>query len=267
MNLQLAGKRALVTGASSGIGVEIARLFAAEGVAVAVQGRDAARTGATVDAIVRDGGQAIAAIGDLTSDEGAEMVASRAVDALGCIDILVNNAGGGSHTDVRPWDRIPVGNYAETYNLNVLAGLRLVHRLAPAMADRGWGRIVNISSSIARQGMGMMHDYSAAKIAQENIALNLSLNLAPSGVTVNTVVPGLTMTPTARDYIGKLRDEHGWADLETERRYIAEFAPQPVPRLGRPEEIAHAVLFLASPLSDYTTGAVLRVDGGMSRAF
>ncbi|MCB2074023.1 MAG: SDR family oxidoreductase [Novosphingobium sp.] len=268
MDLQLAGKRALVTGASSGIGVEIARHMAREGAAVVVHGRDRERAARTAGEIEDAGGRAIVAIGDLSTDEGADAVVAVAEEELGGVDILVNNVGGGGSAEVRGWQDIPVPDYLDTYNVNVLSGLRLVQRLVPAMVDRGWGRVVNISSTVAHQPMGMMHDYAAAKLALENLSLNLSRNLAPKGVTVNTVLSGLVMTPAARAYVEALRDEHQWPHEEEamQQRYIEEFNPQLVPRLGRPEEIAVAVVFLASPLSDYTTGAVLRVDGGQIRA-
>lgn len=268
MDLGLADKRALVTGASSGIGVDTAQLMAAEGAAVVVHGRNRARTEDTARQIEQAGGRAVVAVGDLTSDEGADAVAAVANEELGGIDILVNNVGGGGSAEVREWQDIPVDEYHDTYNVNVLSGLRLVHRFVPAMVERGWGRVVNISSTVAHQPMGMMHDYAAAKLALENLSLNLSRNLAPKGVTVNTVLSGLVMTQGAREYVELLRDAHGWPqdEMGMQQRYIEEFNPQLVQRLGRPEEIGAAVVFLASPLSDYTTGAVLRVDGGQIRA-
>jgi NAD(P)-dependent dehydrogenase (short-subunit alcohol dehydrogenase family) len=268
MDLKLDGKRALVTGSSSGIGVEIAKRLAAEGVFVAVHGRNEARAEKTAQAIARAGGRAVVATGDLTTDEGAGQIAATVQDAIGGVDILVNNAGGsGREGAIVPWDEITPDEYLDCYNLNVVAAVRLARRLAPGMVERGWGRIINISSAIARQGMGMMHEYAAAKAALENLSLNLSLSLAPKGVTVNTVVPGFILTDIAREYLEKLRLSKGWPteQAELERRYIAEFAPQPIQRIGVPADIASAVAFLASPLADYATNAVLRIDGGMSR--
>lgn len=267
MDLQLAGKRALVTGASSGIGVDIARVLAREGAVVIVHGRDGERAARTVAAIEQDGGKAVVAVGDLATDAGADAVEAVAQEALGGIDILVNNAAGGNDTAMLGWQEIKPEDYLAAYNVNVMAGLRLIQRLVPAMVERGWGRVVNISSTVARQPIGTVQDYSAAKNAMENLSLNLSNNLAPKGVTVNTVIPGLIMTEKAREWVEQLRDAHGWSADETEMQasYIREFNPQLVPRLGRTDEIAHAVAFLASPLSDYTTGATLRVDGGQIR--
>ena len=267
MDLQIAGKRALVTGASSGIGVEIARLLAREGVAVVVHGRDRERTEHTANAIADAGGRAVVAIGELAGDAGADAVAAVANEAFGGIDILVNNAGGANDTAMLQWQDIKPEDYIAAYQVNVLAGLRLIQRLAPAMAERGWGRVINVSSTVARQPIGTVHDYAAAKNALENLSLNLSNNLAPKGVTVNTIISGLVMTAAARAYVEHLRDANGWpgGEAEMQQRYISEFNPQLVRRLGRPQEIASAVAFLASPLSDYTTGATLRVDGGQIR--
>ncbi len=267
MDLGLAGKRALVTGASSGIGVETAKLFAAEGAEVVVCGRDEERTMATVRQIENAGGSAMMALGELTSDTGTDAIAEVANRELGGIDILVNNAGGGS-PEVRSWEDLAPEDYLDTYNVNVLSGVRLVKRLVPGMLERGWGRVINISSTVAHQPMAILHDYAAAKLALENFSLNLSHNIAPRGVTVNTVLSGLVATPAARGYVELLQKQHGWPEDEAgmQARYIEEFNPQSVKRLGYPEEIAAAVVFLASPRSNYTTGAVVRVDGGQIRS-
>jgi 3-oxoacyl-[acyl-carrier protein] reductase len=268
MNLNLTGRRALVTGASSGLGVAIASSLAAEGVAVAVHGRNAARTQQTVRMIEASGGRAVAAIGELVTDDGAKKVADTALEALGGVDILVNNAGGTVRDGHPGWQELTSEDYFNSFNINVIAATRLVHHLAPAMIARGWGRIINISSTAARQALGAMHDYGPAKAAIENFALNLSRNLAPKGVTVNTIAPGMCLTEGGRRFLNTLRDQHGWADdiEEIQRRYATEIFPQSILRLGKPSEIGAAVTFIASPLSDYTTGAVLRVDGGTSLA-
>ena len=113
----------------------------------------------------------------------------------------------------------------------------------------------------------MLHDYGAAKAAVDHVTGNLSKTFASRGVTVNAIVPGTIMTPQSERWVVTLRKQKGWSDdlAENERRYTTEHSPQPVPRLGRPDEIAAAAAFLASPRSDYTTGASLRVDGGVSR--
>jgi 3-oxoacyl-[acyl-carrier protein] reductase len=269
MDLKLDGKRALVTGASSGIGREIAQALAREGATVVVCGRNRERTEETVRMITDAGSKALAAVGDLTDDADADAIAKTATDALGGIDILVNNAGGGSEggDSALKWHEFTPEKFFRAYNLNLVAAARMVNRLAPAMCERGWGRVINISSAVGKTAMASLHHYGAAKMALENYTLNLSMDLAKQGVTANVVVPGLILTDVAQGYIHYLRDTHGWPDdaAEIQRRYTVEVMPQPVPRFGRPQEIASAVTFLASPLSDYTTGATLRVDGGMTR--
>ncbi len=267
MDLKIDGKRALVTGASSGIGRETALTLAREGAIVVVSGRNQERTEATARMIGDAGGRAVVATGDLTSDESANAIADIALEALGGIDILVNNAGGSDGDATRTWREITPEDYVASYNLNLLACVRLVRRLVPGMVDRGWGRVINISSAVGRQAMNALLHYGTAKIALENLTLNLSMDLARHGVTANVIVPGMILTDVAEGYLIQLRDHYGWPDdaAEIMRRYTAEVMPQPVPRFGDPTEIAAAVAFLASPLSNYTTGATLRVDGGMTR--
>lgn len=269
MDFQLTGKRALVTGASSGLGAATAKLLAEEGVTVVVNGRNERRTAATVAEIEAAGGKALAAVGDLTSDEAASRVADIAERALGGIDILVNNAGGALRGDDNPeWTDISPDDYLASFNINMVAAARLALRFAPGMCERGWGRIINISSTAGRQALGALHDYGPAKAGIENWSLNLSKNLAPHGVTVNTIEPGMIFTAGSTEFLHALRDQFGWPDdmVEIQRRYATQIFPQSIERLGKPEEIAAAVTFLASPLSAYTTGACWRVDGGTSWA-
>lgn len=268
MDLQLAGKRALVTGSSSGIGAAIARELAAEGVAVVVHGRDSARAEAVAAEIAAKGGRAALALGSVADDAGADAVADAALAALGGIDILVNCAGGVVRGDNPDWTDVSSTEWLDSFSLNVVSVVRLAKRLTPGMIDRGWGRIVNISSVGGTQLSGRLHDYGSAKAALDHLSANLSRRLAPHGVTVNAVIPGTVLTPQARRWIDTLRRQHGWPDdmAECERIYTEEFLEQPIRRLGRVEEIAAAVAFLASPRSDFTTGALLRIDGGSTRA-
>lgn len=144
MDLQLAGKRALVTGASGGLGAEIAAILAAEGVAVVVHGRDRARTEQTAQKV---GGQAV--IGDLTTDDGAEAVAAQA----GEVDILVNNAG--TYDPTSRWSDLDADAWADMFNLNVLSSVRLIRHLVPAMRAKGWGRVIQIGSvTVSRRRRG-----------------------------------------------------------------------------------------------------------------
>jgi len=268
MDLKLQGKRALVTGSSSGIGAAIALALADEGVSVVVHGRDAAKAGGVAQQVKGRGVGAEVALGDLTRDDAAAAVARGALAAFGGIDILVNCAGGVVRGDNPQWSDVRPEEWLACFDFNVVAAIRMAQALAPGMVERGWGRIINISSVGGGRFSGMHLEYGSAKCAIEHVTGNLSKVLARQGVTVNVVIPGTVLTPQSRRWILTLREQNGWSEdfAENERTYTSQFSPQPVPRLGRPEEIAAAVAFLASPRSDYTTGAALRVDGGSASA-
>lgn len=271
MDLQLKGKRALVTGSNSGIGAAIAAELAAEGAAVVIHGRDRDRAEKVAAGLNAKGGRAVVVLGDIRTDAGAEKLAQEAQEALGGIDILVNNAASMVREDNPSFaDTLP-DEYLEAVNSNLVPLARLSLNLSPAMAERRWGRIISISSIGGRMLAGRIHAYCASKAAVDHLAGNLSQTLAPSGITVNTIAPGTIASPMSDEWIATLRTQYpelGWTDdvMENERVYTAHFAPQPVPRLGRPDEIAAAVTFLASPRAGYITGAYLRVDGGVMQS-
>lgn len=257
MDLGIAGKRALVTGSSSGIGAAIARMLAAEGCQVIVHGRNRERAEQVASGI----GASAVAIGDLATDQGADLVA----DIAGGVDILVNNAGGSAGTSALAWTAVAETAWSATYELNVVAAARLVRRLLPAMQAKGWGRIINIASAAATQPIAMGPDYGAAKAAMLNMTVSLAKSLGPCGVTANSISPGMVMTPAVEAWLGSLRAAMGWGEIsldEAEKRAAREITPISVGRVGRPEEIAHVVCMIASPASGYMTGANIRVDGG-----
>jgi 3-oxoacyl-[acyl-carrier protein] reductase len=264
MDLMLKGKTALVTGSSSGIGTAIAMELASEGVDLIVHGRDVLRTESVARKAAALGVDVLATIGDLTQEEDSQRIVEAVFRRFDGVDILVNNAGAVLQMDKSNWLEVDASAWLDSYNTNVLASLRLTQRLAPAMTRRGWGRIINISSISGSHMRGRIFDYGAAKAALNSFTVNLSKVLAPGGVTVNCIVPGVILSPAVERWIETLRRQEGWPDdfSECERRYISGARAQPVPRLGRPREIAVAVALLASPLSGYTTGAFLRIDGG-----
>jgi 3-oxoacyl-[acyl-carrier protein] reductase len=193
MNLQLSGKRALVSGSPSGIGEAIARTLAREGVIVVVHGRNAERT------------------------------------------------------------------------QNFFSAVRLVQQLTPALRADGWGRIINIATGWAMQPATVMPHYAAAKAGLVNSTVSLAREFTDTGVTVNTVSPGPIRTPTLERTMRGIAQQSQWGTddrAEIERRAVKEIVPNSVGRIGRVEDIANAVTFLASPLADYIDGANLRVDGG-----
>ena len=268
MDLLLKGKRALISGSSSGIGAECARVLAAEGVSVVVHGRDRERAEATAREITNAGGRAAVTVGDLELDEDANMVAADALKAFGGIDILVNNAGLLIRPENPHWTQVPASDWLRSFNINVVAAVRLSQKLAPPMIERGWGRIINISSVAGYQSLGQLLEYGPAKAGVHNFTINLSHMISSKGVTVNTIAPGTIMTPGITHFMDSMAGQPGWGATreENESIYAEKLYPQPVPRLGRTSEIAAAVALLASPLSNYTTGAMLRIDGGISKA-
>jgi 3-oxoacyl-[acyl-carrier protein] reductase len=272
MDLRLAGKRALVTGSSSGIGEAIVKLLAAEGVAVVVHGRNESRANAVAEAIRAGGGKAEVALGDLTTDAGADAVAVAAL-AGGPIDILVNNAGVFNNAGVigfLSWTEATATDWAQIYNSNVISGVRMIQRLVPQMRERHWGRVIQIGGGLSQQPQAGGPNYNASLAARHNLAVSLARELKDTGVTSNVVAPGAILSSeAARAQLTHLAQARGWGGEtweEIEHNATQNIAPNDVGRFGRPEEIAAAVAYLASPIADYVSGATIRVDGGTIRS-
>lgn len=266
LDLKLAGKRALVTGSSSGIGEGVARVLAAEGAAVVVHGRNRERAEAVAAAI----GAAGVAIGDLSTDEGAASVHAEAVAALGGnIEILVNNAGGSStgNTTKAPVE-ISIDDWVSNYHANALSAVRLCRLAVPDMVATGFGRVINVSSAVAVQPNNVGADYSGAKSALNNYTVSLAGSLKGVGVTVNTVSPGIIAVDGLLRH-GRTRYNDPEMSIEEVTMRFSEdgaFVVPPVGRLGTPEDLAIVICTLASPLSGFVTGANYRVDGGQVRS-
>ncbi|WP_066360446.1 SDR family NAD(P)-dependent oxidoreductase [Herbidospora mongoliensis] len=254
MDLQLTGKRALVTGSTSGLGEEIARTLAKEGATVIVHGRDEARA----NAVAKEIGGTIA-LGDLSTDAGADAVA----EAAGEIDILVNNLG--VFDASLTWDNVSADDWNAIYNVNVTTGVRMIKKFVPGMKSRGWGRVIQISSVLGAQPMDTQPHYAATNAARDNLAASLARELKDSGVTSNAVAAGGILTPSSKAHLVKVGQQAGWGETwedmaETAQRRLTSMVD--VGRIGLPNEYADMVTFLASPRSSYVMGTTLRVDGG-----
>ncbi|PRY18284.1 SDR family NAD(P)-dependent oxidoreductase [Kineococcus rhizosphaerae] len=264
MDLGLQGKRALVTGSSSGIGEGIALRLAEEGATVVVHGRNEARTTAVAERIRSSGGTAETVTGDLT-DAAATAALLDEVVAAGGVDILVNNAGGrsGGFSPEPVWET-PVEQWLATYRLNLVSAVAATQRLVPGMVERGWGRVIHVASAVALHQPPMFADYQSAKAAEINYARSLAKGLGGTGVTANSISVGIIATPDSEVELMKAAASIGAADWrDAEEEIATEVFRQAVPRIGRPDDIAWAIAYLASPRADFVTGTNVVVDAGV----
>ena len=247
MDLQLHGKTALVTGASMGIGRAIAKALAAEGVRVAAVARRAELLESLAAEIAAARGQPPALlVQDLMAEDAAARLRDAAMERLGTVEILVNCAGGSRKLPVDA----PEAAWVEAMTLNFTRQRQITHALLPAMIERRWGRIINITGKSEPEGLNAAF---SAKAAVHAWAKGLSREVGQYGITVNSIPPGRIMSEQIRrnyppDY----------------RKHFAE-TEIPVKYWGEPEDLAVLVVFLASPLARYITGAVIPVDGGLRR--
>lgn len=260
MDLQIQGKKALVTGSSSGIGEAIAKSLADEGVHVMIHGRNKTELDRVVKEIQKAGGKASQVQGDLTTDEEAKKVAQKTLQELGGIDILVNNAGA---YPTRGWKDTKPQDWLDLFNQNVVSTIRLIYEFLPTMRKQKYGRFIQFSSVVGSNPFATEPDYAVTKAAHSVISVSLSKELTGTGVTANTISPGPILTPGVEKFFREKGAELGWGDRweEIEAHFLKEI-PNPSARLGKPEEIAATVAFLCSPLAGYINGANIRVDGG-----
>ena len=261
MDLKLEGKLALVSGSTAGIGYAIARTLAQEGARVIVNGRTQAAVDNAVDRIRSDtGGSVDGYAGDLSRAEAAEEVVRRHAG----IEILVNNLG---IFEPKAFEDIPDEDWMRFFDVNVLSGVRLARLVLPAMKRSNWGRIVFISSESAVQIPTEMVHYGMSKTAQLAVSRGLAESVAGTGITVNSVLPGPTKSRGVGDFVQDMARADGKTFEQVESEFFEHVRPTSlIKRFGTPQEVASLVAYVVSPLASATTGAALRVDGGVVKS-
>ena len=262
MDLQLQGKRALVTGSTVGIGYAVAKLLAQEGAAVTINGRTAKRVEEALAALRRDvpGASVTAVSADLSTAEGADAL----LQAVPAVDILVNNVG---IYGAKPFFEISDADWLRFFETNVMSGVRLSRAYLAGMIRKDWGRIVFISSESAINVPVEMIHYGLTKTAQLALSRGLAEMTAGTGVTVNSVLPGPTRSEGVEGFVSGLAQSQAKTPAQVEREFFEHVRPSSLlRRFAEPEEVAAMVTYVCSPLASATNGAALRVDGGVVRS-
>lgn len=247
--MDLSGRTALVTGSTAGIGFATAEALLKAGATVVVSGRSEERVAEAVGKLSGNGNvRGIAA--DLATAEGASELIAQLPD----VDVLVNNMG---IYGAKPVFEIDDAEWQRYFDTNVMSGVRLARHYTPRMVERGWGRVIFVSSESSVFTPTEMVHYGMTKTAQLAISRGMAQAVKGTGVTVNSVLPGPTLTPGVEEFIRDRVGEGGEAEfVRTERPTLL------LGRLIRPHEVANLITYVASDLSSATTGAALRVDGG-----
>jgi 3-oxoacyl-[acyl-carrier protein] reductase len=265
VDLGLSGRACVVTGASRGLGRATSRMLCAEGADVLLVARseDALLEAADECAAAGQeaGGRAESLVADITEPDAAERIAQEADDRLGQLDVLVNNAGTAQRRDL---DDVSDDDWYAAWELNVMGPMRLMRAAAPPMAERGWGRIVNVSSSSGKRPSAATPEYSVAKAAELSLSRLFADRYAARGVLINAICPGAAKTElwTAEGgLLDQVMEMEGVASREEALEAAA--AGRPIGRLGEVDEVAGAIVFLCSEQASYTAGAAWSVDGGV----
>lgn len=246
----MTGKVALITGSSRGIGRAIAEAFAEAGAGVVVSGRKQDACDRAARAIRSRGAEAVAIACNVSDPEAIERLVAGAVERLGPIDVLVGNAAANPYFG--PLLGIEDGTWDKVMDTNVRSNLRLCKRVIPGMAERGGGAVILVSSIAAFKGDAALGAYAVSKAAEIQLVRSLAVEWGRAGVRVNAIAPGLVRTDFAR------------ALWEDEARRAARERVTPLRRIGEPEDVAGAAVFLASRAGAYVTGQCIVVDGGVT---
>lgn len=260
MDLGLKDRVCVVTGASGGIGLEVTRQLCDEGAKVLMVSRDPEQLGAMREVVRAEGGEVEVVVKDVTAHCAAQHIVAAAKQAFGTVDVLVNNAG---TAEWKTLEEATEEDFRFQFELSVIAPLNLMRAAIPEMSERGWGRVVNVSSTAGKRPSAMMPDYSVGKAAMLSLSRQFAERHAGDGVMVNAVCPG----PTASDLWmaeGGLLDQSKEAAGHDSREEALKAAGEkrPIGRLASPEEIAAAIVFLCSERASYVSGAAWGIDGG-----
>jgi len=262
VHIDLSGRRAVVSGSTSGIGWATAHGLAAAGAGVIINGRDAARVEDAVTRL-RDAVPG-AAVEGIAADLGTAAGVGDFVAQVPACDILVNNLG---IFDPKPFLDIDDAEWERFFQVNVMSGVRLSRAYLPGMVERGWGRIVFVSSESGVQIPAEMVHYGVTKTAQLAISRGIAETIPDSGVTVNAVLPGPTRSEGVADFLGKMADQRGVELAAYEKEFVATERPSSlIRRLASVDEVANMIVYVCSEQASATTGAALRVDGGVVRS-
>ncbi|HXV04787.1 MAG TPA: SDR family oxidoreductase [Solirubrobacterales bacterium] len=264
MDLGLKGRGCVVTGASRGIGRETARLLCAEGASVLLVARDEERLAAAAEeagaAGAESDGRAAALVLDVTAADAGERMLAAAEERFGALDVLVNNAGAARWRDL---DEVPDEDWCAQHELSVMAPLRAMRAAAPPMAERGWGRIVNVCSTAGKRPSAAMPEYSVAKAGELSLSRLFADRYAQRGVLVNAICPGPVEAELWMEPGGLLDQSQALSGATSRGEALATAgSKRPIGRLARVEEIAAAIVFLCSERASYVAGAAWSVDGG-----
>lgn len=262
MDLGLEGKRALVTGSTAGIGFATAKALAAEGAQVTINGRREPRVNAALEQLRHElpSGSFQGVAADLSTAAGCEAL----IAAQPEVEVLVNNLG---IFEIKQFDQIPDEDWLRFFETNVLSGVRLARHYVRGMRTQNWGRIVFVSSESALQIPTEMIHYGMTKTAQLAVARGLAETLTGTGVTVNSVLPGPTASEGVGTFVSQMATERGVDASVIEQEFFATARPSSIlQRFTTPDEVAAMIAYVCSAKASGTTGAALRVDGGVVRA-